>query len=129
MPSLHPDCPRLVREEFVQCAKNCGSIKDYLEKVGRETKGSAVRADTVKGDQASLAFRAIDKDNSGFVDREEFLQFTRYHRLLRLARPPWELHISSNLPAAKQEKLLKKIDKDGDGKISLAEFRHLFDKK
>ena len=83
----------------------------------------------MKGDQASLAFRAIDKDNSGFVDREEFLQFTRYNRLLRLARSPWELNISSNLPADKQEKLLKKIDKDGDGKISLAEFRHLFDKK
>ena len=39
------------------------------------------------------------------------------------------LFARSNLPAAKQEKLLKKIDKDGDGKISLAEFRHLFDKK
>ena len=98
--------------------------------MGRETKGSAVRADTVKGDQASLAFRAIDKDNSGFVDREEFLQFTRSVSRLKPSRHlAWGLDISSNLPAAKQEKLLKKIDKDGDGKISLAEFRHLFDKK
>ena len=49
----------------------------HSEKAGRESKGSTAKADTVKGDQASLAFRAIDKDNSGFVDRAEFLQFTR----------------------------------------------------
>ena len=60
------------------CAKNCSSIKEFLEKVGRDSKNPAARAETVKGDQASLAFRAIDKDNSGYVDREEFLQFTRY---------------------------------------------------
>ena len=34
----------------------------------------------------------------------------------------------SKLPKSKQEKLLKKIDKDGDGKISLEEFRQLFEK-
>ena len=60
------------------CAKNCSSIKEFLDKVGRDNKSPAVRAETVKVDQASLAFKAIDKDNSGYVDREEFLQFTRY---------------------------------------------------
>ena len=35
----------------------------------------------------------------------------------------------SNLPPEQREKLLKKIDKDGDGKITLQEFRTLFDKK
>ena len=31
----------------------------------------------VKMDKAAAAFRAIDTDNSGFLDREEFLKFTR----------------------------------------------------
>ena len=32
----------------------------------------------VKMDKAAAAFRAIDTDNSGFLDREEFLKFTRW---------------------------------------------------
>ena len=33
----------------------------------------------VKMDKAAAAFRAIDTDHSGFLDREEFLKFTRWH--------------------------------------------------
>ena len=65
-------------------AKSCGSVKDYLEKAAREQSRGSSHAQSVrppvitgKQDQASTAFRAIDKDNSGYVDREEFLQFTR----------------------------------------------------
>ena len=32
----------------------------------------------MKMDKAAAAFRAIDTDNSGFLDREEFLKFTRF---------------------------------------------------
>ena len=35
----------------------------------------------------------------------------------------------SNLPVKKREKLLNNLDKDGDGKIDLEEFRQLFGKK
>ena len=59
-------------------AKTCSSVKDYLEKIGRDHQKSARPLDSGKPlDKACLAFNAIDKDNSGYVDREEFLQFTR----------------------------------------------------
>ena len=76
--------PYFPREDFVTFAKSCGSVKDYLEKAAREQSRGSASAQSVrppviigKQDQASTAFRAIDKDNSGFVDRDEFLQFTR----------------------------------------------------
>ena len=69
------------RDEFINFAKSSGVVKEYLERSGR---GSSSRPAPVQAaaqvrsmDKASAAFRAIDKDNSGFVDREEFLQFTR----------------------------------------------------
>ena len=43
--------------------------------------------------------------------------------------PTLYLVFYSNLPPKQQEKLLKKIDKDGDGKITLDEFRQLFEKQ
>lgn len=102
------------RDDFIAYAKTCGSVKEYLEKVAREQHKSSRSTSNITTDKAvdkaSLAFKAIDKDHSGFVDREEFLQFT------------------SNLPPEQREKLLRKIDKDGDGKITLEEFRQLFNK-
>ena len=70
----------LFRDDFVQYAKSCVCVKDYLDKVTREQSrsgGGSRQAPSVTVDKASAAFRAIDKDNSGYVDREEFLQFTR----------------------------------------------------
>ena len=55
--------------------------------------------------------KALDSDNSGYLDREEFLNF------------------ASNLPVKNREKLLKSLDSDGDGKVDLEEFRALFNKK
>ena len=56
-------------------------------------------------------FEALDSDNSGYLDREEFLNF------------------ASNLPVKNREKLLKSLDSDGDGRVDLEEFRALFNKK
>ena len=56
-------------------------------------------------------FEALDSDNSGYLDREEFLNF------------------ASNLPVKNREKLLKSLDSDGDGRVDLEEFRQLFNKK
>ena len=59
-------------------AKTCGSVKDYLEKSSRDHQHGSSRPATANVDKASAAFKAIDKDNSGYVDREEFMQFTKY---------------------------------------------------
>jgi len=108
---LSNDDGSISKEEFVNYAKSCGTVKEYLEKVTREHNKASRPVTSVNVDKASAAFKAIDKDHSGYVDRDEFLQFT------------------SNLPPKQQEKLLKKIDKDGDGKITLDEFRQLFEKQ
>merc|ERR1712098_982112 len=104
---------RISKDNFVEYAKHSKSVKEYLEKVERE--GNSPRRHSMpeakKVDKATAAFQAIDRDNSGFVDREEFLKFT------------------SNLPKEKQEKLLLTLDKDGDGRIDLEEFRTMFNKK
>ena len=54
--------------------------------------------------------KALDTDNSGYLDREEFLNF------------------ASNMPSKNREKLLRSLDTDGDGRIDLDEFRQLFNK-
>ena len=54
--------------------------------------------------------QALDTDNSGYLDREEFLNF------------------ASNMPSKNREKLLRSLDTDGDGRIDLDEFRKLFNK-
>ena len=66
-----------LRDDFVTYAKTCGSVKDYVDKIDREHHQSTSRPVTANLDKASAAFKAIDKDNSGYVDREEFLQFTK----------------------------------------------------
>jgi len=75
---------------------------------GGSRQGTPVR--TVKIDKAAAAFKAIDVDNKGYLDREQFLAF------------------ASNIPCEKREKLLTILDTDGDGKIDLEEFRQLFKK-
>ena len=53
--------------------------------------------------------QAIDKDNSGSIDASE---------LSKLG--------GGNMSKEKLEKLMAKLDTDGDGKITLEEFRGLF---
>jgi len=101
---------KIPRADFVDYAKGSRAVKALLEKEGRPaTPGSNRKG--VKMDKAAAAFRAIDTDHSGFLDREEFLKFT------------------SKMPERQQEKLLANLDKDGDGKIDMEEFRQLFNKK
>ena len=85
------------RDDFVEYGKHSKAIKDYVEKVEREGSSSkqstpkkagkvdkataAFKVDTLlclsRGNYTVLLLQAIDSDHSGFVDREEFLKFTR----------------------------------------------------
>jgi len=61
-------------------------------------------------DKAELAFKAIDKDASGYITVGELKKL-------------------GNMDMVKTEALMGKLDRDGDGKITLSEFRELFKNK
>ena len=58
-----------------------------------------------------LAFRLIDTDDDGYIDRDEFEK------------------VSKNLSKEQIDKVWSKLDKDGDGRISISEFYDMMDKK
>ena len=66
---------------------------------------------TVEMEKTELAFRLIDTDDDGYIDKSEFIKF------------------SKNLSKEQVEKAWAKLDKDGDGRISISEFNDLMNKK
>ena len=54
-----------------------------------------------------MAFRLIDTDDDGYIDRSEIEKITK------------------NLSKEQVDKLWAKLDKDGDGKISISEFHRM----
>jgi len=84
------------RSEFVSYAKRSNVFKSLQEESEKQ-----------HFDKAELAFKAIDKDGSGYIT-------------------VGELGKLGNMDAAKTEALMEKLDRDRDGKITLSEFRELF---
>jgi len=105
----------ICRDDFSHFAKHSKTVKLLIDKLERARSRPATpktsRAKKPDIDQAKAAFKAIDKDHSGFIDAEEFGTFC------------------SKISPEKKAELMKKLDKDGDGKIDLEEFRLLFKHK
>jgi len=97
------------RDDFIEFARKSSSVKEYVEKGKIGVGGGAVSTGAVHNlDKAELAFKAIDKDGSGSIDQSELSK------------------LGGNMTKAKLSALMEKLDTDGDGKITLEEFRLLF---
>eukprot|EP00090_Calanus_glacialis_P009482 TRINITY_DN17854_c0_g1_i1.p1 TRINITY_DN17854_c0_g1~~TRINITY_DN17854_c0_g1_i1.p1 ORF type:complete len:167 (+),score=64.28 TRINITY_DN17854_c0_g1_i1:14-514(+) len=90
------------REQFLEFAKRSPAVKEFT------MRGSKSRVSNLDLDKAELAFKAIDKDNSGSIDPSELSK------------------LGGSMSKRKLAALMNKLDKDGDGKITLKEFRALF---
>jgi len=88
------------RETFTAYAKKSEAFKEYME---AERKSGI--------DKAEIAFKAIDRDNSGYITMAELGK------------------LGTKMNQKKTEALMAKLDADGDGKITLEEFRELFKHK
>merc|ERR1712106_541338 len=88
------------REEFVSYAKKSAVMKQLLD---------GERARNV--DKAELAFKAIDRDHSGYITIGELGK------------------LGNKMNQEKTVALMEKLDTNGDGKITLSEFRELFKHK
>ena len=65
----------------------------------------------VQMEKNELAFRLIDTDDDGYIDRDEFEK------------------VSKNLSKEQIDKVWSKLDKDGDGRISISEFYDMMESK
>ena len=67
-----------LRDDFVQFAKSSKAVKTLIEKQTKVSLKEMERSRSqknIKIDKALAAFKALDADNSGYLDREEFLNF------------------------------------------------------
>merc|ERR1711915_464177 len=108
MKKISNDEKLIKKYDFVQFARSSGSVRRLVDKEVRSKPGSS-HGTPVK-DRASTAFKAIDSDCSGYLEKDEFLNFTRA------------------LPRSRRGSLFNSLDTDGNGKLDLEEFSVLFKK-
>lgn len=96
----------VTREEFMNYAKRSEFFKGQLDK----NTADSVAAKQEAIAKAERAFKVFDKDNDGFITKEEFAK------------------ISKKLNKDQVDAVFNKFDKDGDGVLSFEEFRKMLNK-
>ena len=82
----------------------------FQQKIGNLEEDNNDHTD-VQMEKTELAFRLIDSDDDGYIDRSEFAKF------------------SKNLSKQQVDKVWSQLDKDGDGRISITEFNEMMEKR
>ena len=96
----------VTREEFVNYAKHSEFFKGQMDK--NSSDSVAAKQEAIA--KAERAFKVFDKDNDGFITKEEFAK------------------ISKKLNRDQVEAVFNKFDKDGDGVLSFEEFKKMLNK-
>lgn len=103
------------RADFITFTRSSDFWKDHNEEQKKAPAASKqMSADMaikrpVPSDKAEAAFRIFDKDNDGFITKDEFAQ------------------VSKKLTPAQVAAVFDKFDTNNDGQLSLGEFRRLMD--
>ncbi len=98
----------VTKEEFIQYAKHSDFFKAQMDKNSSDGTNLASRQEAIA--KAERAFKLFDKDNDGYITKEEFAK------------------ISKKLNKDQVEAVFAKFDKDGDGNLSFEEFKKMLNK-
>ena len=97
----------VTKDEFLNYAKHSDFFKSQMDK---SASGSMANKEEAIA-KAERAFKLFDKDNDGYITKEEFAK------------------ISKKLNREQVEAVFNKFDKDGDGVLSFEEFRTMLGNK
>ena len=103
---LADDEGEVSKDEFLNYAKHSDFFKSQMDKNSSDTMAGKQEAIA----KAERAFRLFDKDNDGYITKEEFAK------------------ISKKLNREQVDAVFNKFDKDGDGVLSFEEFRTMLNK-
>jgi len=95
------------KDEFLNFAKHSEFFKNQLDKSDGDSMAS--KQEAIK--KAERAFKLFDKDNDGYITKEEFQK------------------ISTKLNKEQIDAVFKKFDKDKDGTLCFEEFRRMINRE
>lgn len=96
----------MTKDQFIEYAKTSDFFQSQMDKSDGDTMAGKREAIA----RAERAFKLFDKDNDGFITKDEFQK------------------ISKKLNREQIEAVFSKFDKDGDGVLSFEEFKKMLNK-